>query len=738
MYVNKKWLVGSVALWGLLSITLVHAGGPLFFSNSNGVPFRRFEINAQGQQVFRATFFVELGDLGTVPNQTPDKTGAADRARAAFSTWADTATADIQIQELLAVAPERQALFLKNITGADFAPVDCDALGGSTVRIANFECELVRQCVINNFTNCPSPVIFDSDGSILDTFGIGASTIGLTRIPLALFFPSPQSPIDVSIPLAEIIINGRFFDGNPETPDNPKTPGPDSSIDDPDGSRFLSGVITHEIGHFFGLAHSVVNGDQAAFNPAVQNASTDTRGSLENSNPVDSLTSVPVQQTETMFPLSLVRRDDQKSFLDTLHKDDEVALSTLYPCTTEGQAAARAAGRKGCMQEFSSSTGTISGSVFIPVDSALKRAQGVVVVARRVDDPNVSDSALTVAVSQLTGATFAPRRCFASLDLDGDGQINISGLFGACETPARISSECSNRFPNAVGSTQCGFFSFNFGSAPRTIPSAAENFYELRGLPPGDYIVQAIQPVVGGFSSPVRSSFNPLTAIRSDDDNFLTFFPNPQTGEFYNGPAQGCNAADETACLDANGNPSGESASSADNPFAFTLIRVTANERITHVNIFLNTGDTNNFVDPGFDYCGLGDVNGDGKVDDSDIFTVVAAKADFDNKRTVNTKADLNGDQKITFADIDTITDIVTIPRFLLTTPASNPISSQEGIRGLAPFQAVCASARGKCQVQAPVEDMRFDEASDSFQPLPELCELAKRPDLGCQVIGCP
>jgi hypothetical protein len=40
--------------------------------------------------------------------------------------------------------------------------------------------------------------------------------------------------------------------------------------------------------------------------------------------------------------------------------------------------------------------------------------------------------------------------------------------------------------------------------------------------------------------------------------------------------------------------------------------------------------------------------------------------------------------------------------------------------------------------VQAPVEDMRFDEASNSFQPLPELCELAKQPELGCQVIGCP
>lgn len=738
MYVNKRWLVSSVVLWELLSITLVHAGGPLFFSNSNGVPFRRFEVNAQGQQIFRATFFVETGDLGTVPNHTPDNTGAADRARAAFATWADTATADIQMQELLDVAPERQGLFLKDITGADFNAVDCDALGEPTFRIANFECELIRQCVINNERNCPSPVIFDSDGSIFDTLGISASTIGLTSIPYALFFPSSQSPTDVSIPLAEIFINGQFFDGNPETPDDPETPGPDNSIDDPDGSRFLSGVITHEVGHALGLAHSVVNGNQTAFNPAVQSAGTGTRGGLESPNPVDSLTSVPVEQTETMFPVSLVRRDDQRSFLDSLHEDDEAALSTLYPCTAQGQMAARAAGRKGCTQEFSSATGTITGSVFIPTDTTLKRAQGVFVVARRVNDQSNPDSAVTVAVSQLTGATFSPRRCFAALDLTSDGQADVTGFFGACETPGSPSPECSARFPNAIGPTDCGFFSFNVSGTPREIPAEAENFYELRSLTPGDYIVQAIQPVVGGFSSPIRSNFNPLIAIRSDDDNFITVFPNPQTGEFYNGPAQGCNAADETTCLDANGDPSSESASSADNPFAYTVIHVDANATVAHVNILLNAGDTiaARGADPGFDYCGLGDVNGDGNVDDSDIFTVVVAKADFDNQGTVNIKADLNKDQKITFADIDTITDIVTIPRLSLTTPASNPLTPQEVIRGLAPFQAICTAARGKCQVQAPVEDMRFDEASDSFQPQPELCELAT--ELGCQVIGCP
>ncbi len=737
MYINTRWLVGGVVLGGLLSITSVHAGGPLFFSNSNGVPFRWFEPNDQGQKIFRTTFFVETGDLGKIPN-----TVAATKVRAAFSTWADTPTADIQIQELLDVAPARQALFLKDITASDFNTVDCDALGQPTFPIASFECELIRQCLaINNRRNCPSPVIFDNDGGILDALGVGASVLGLTNVFLVNFETSIQSPTDVAILQAEIFINGRFFDGNPDTPlgGDPNDPR-DDAIDDPTGDRFLAGVLTHEAGHFLGLAHTVANGNQTAFNPAVQSAGTATKGGLEDAIPVDALASVPLEQAETMFPFALVRRSDQKSFSDSLHKDDEAALASLYPCTAEGATAARATGRKGCTQEFSASTGAITGRVFIPTASTPKRAQGVFVVARRVNDPNDIDSTLTVAVSQLTGATFSPRRCLAILDLDGDGQGDLLGLFGACETPGSPSPECSARFPNAIGPTQCGFFSFNSSSAPRAIPAEAENFYELRGLPPGDYIVQAIQSVVGGFSSPVRSTFSPVVPIRSDDDNFITVFPNPQSGEFYNGPAGGCNPADETICADASGKSSGESASSADNPFAYTIIHVAANATVEHVNIYLNTADTRPALrtDPGFDYCGLGDVNGDGKVDDNDIVAVVKAKADFDNKKTVNSKADLNRDQKVTFADIDTITDIVTIPRFLRTTSASNPLTDQETIRGLAPFEAICIAARGKCQVQAPIEDMRFDEARGSFQPLPELCELAKQPTLGCQVIGCP
>src|SRR5262249_30201077 len=151
-----------------------------------------------------------------------------------------------------------------------------------------------------------------------------------------------------------------------------------------------------------------------------------------------------------------------------------------------------------------------------------------------------------------------------NLDLNGDGIPDVTGLFGPCTMLGFPSTECSTRFPTAVGPTQCGFISFGL-SAPRSLPSGQENLYVLQCLPPGEYIVQALQTIAGGFSSPVRSFCNPSIPIRSDDDVFLSFFPNPQIGEFYNGPSTGCNPNNLTTCLDANGNRSRETSDSSDN-----------------------------------------------------------------------------------------------------------------------------------------------------------------------------
>lgn len=335
----------------------------------------------------------------------------------------------------------------------------------------------------------------------------------------------------------------------------------------------------------------------------------------------------------------------------------------------------------------------------------------------------------------MTGDQFAPRRCFVNF---GRG---IVGFAGACQEESfpGPSEECSDRFPNAVGATFCGVLS-GFGlSMPQALPSAQENLYTLQGLPPGEYIIQVFQATTGGYSSPIRSSFGPSPTIRLDedllftlfpDDRLFTFFPNPQTGEFYNGPQTGCGSTGLT-CGNEMGN-------SSDNPFAFTRITVTAGQTVENVNIFLNTDDTfGPFLSAGFDYCGLGDVGGqngigppDGIVNDDDIFSVVRAKMQFDTDGTLNDEADINRDGAITFLDVDTITDIVAVPR-----PFSGT-TGQEVVRGLAPFDAICVAARdGGCRIQAPAEAFQTD-AEGNVVVNQEICDTATT--IGCQVIGCP
>ena len=95
----------------------------------------------------------------------------------------------------------------------------------------------------------------------------------------------------------------------------------------------------------------------------------------------------------------------------------------------------------------------------------------------------------------------------------------------------------------------CGFFRLGFGQ-PRVIgQDPQENAFALTGLTPGKYLIQALPVFQGGFSSPVRSTLGliplEISGLASSGyhhrrQHLPAFFPNPQSGEFYNGPATGC------------------------------------------------------------------------------------------------------------------------------------------------------------------------------------------------------
>lgn len=204
-----------------------------------------------------------------------------------------------------------------------------------------------------------SPVIFDGNGSITDDlYGAGASNhvIGFAGIACGSFVP-PVATEGVAV------LNGRFLDGI-ETADNPElTP-----------SQF-DAVMIHELGHYLGLDHSQI-GLAQAFD-----------GDSGNDDAI-----------ATMFPI-LVNGDAEK----TLHLDDRVSISTLYPAAS-----------------FATDFGTITGTILLA--DGTTPFQGVNVIARMIGDP------LVTAVSNVSGARFFPNSFGGPPSPTLQGLYEIPGL----------------------------------------------------------------------------------------------------------------------------------------------------------------------------------------------------------------------------------------------------------------------------------------------------------------------
>lgn len=274
-----SWMSLWFILFGALSLPQsTHAGGPLIvtkratpyaWDTSRPVPFNP-----------------DRGSLGKLSNEQ-----AVALTGELFQVWQDVPTASIEFQR------------------ADSLPLD---VTGSNVME-----------FLNNVPPGVSPIIFDTDGSVIDTLvGAGAR----------LLAPGAATPLLGNPETGEIlqslaILNGIFIDGINELLRNPELPL----------SRYRA-TFVHEFGHFIGLDHSALN----------------TREALDNDTTNDA--AIP-----TMFP-QLVS-DEQA----TLHLDDIVAVSELYPTL-----------------DYMLSKSTIRGRVLFPDGSGF---QGANVVARNINDP---------------------------------------------------------------------------------------------------------------------------------------------------------------------------------------------------------------------------------------------------------------------------------------------------------------------------------------------------------------
>ncbi len=223
------------------------AAGPLVLEGPDG----HIPVSYENPNII---FNIETGPLGP----TRDNDIADQLVRDAFALWNIIPTSII------------------NLSQGNDIPVDID--------ISNFNRYIPDPAnnVIYNDNDCLNPVVYDSDGSIIDAFfGTGASDNVVGFAASSLYIG------DSYFKEGFAVINGKTLS---------------HTLTDNE----LTLIIAHELGHAFGLDHSQANIDNT------------------ESFTVNSCDTAPSQAYPLMYPWACRLSKD-------LHPDDVLSLSMLYP-----------------------------------------------------------------------------------------------------------------------------------------------------------------------------------------------------------------------------------------------------------------------------------------------------------------------------------------------------------------------------------------------------------------------
>jgi hypothetical protein len=270
-----------------------------------------------------------------------------------------------------------------------------------------------------------SPVLFDADGAITD------AVLGAGNSSYILAFSAVQK-VDFSssrILEAEMVLNGKFIDGQPDSPGNPEI-----------SQQVFEGMVVHEAGHFAGLDHSQLNLSEA-FDASAANDDV-----------------IP-----TMFPVNIHAGTSMEGA--SLHFDDRAALSALYPAANHA-----------------ATSGVIEGTVFGYMPGVgYQGYQGANVVARKIGDSKLS------AASSVSGYLFQDSTgAFGTTNVGFKGYYRIEGLPPGDYTVEVEPIDRRFRGENSVGPVNPPK---EFGGIPEFWNGYNEGAVSHQGDPPAEQVV---------------------------------------------------------------------------------------------------------------------------------------------------------------------------------------------------------------------------------------------------------